>query len=174
MERDAPYRIDMAPTPWRGQLGMAACPGMRRSAPDAQDTLSLDVARIAGLGFQRVISLLDAAELERLGAADLGSLLASRGIMWHQLPVADFGVPCASVTEHWRGLLPGLRATLDSGPILIHCAHGKGRTGTLAATLYTAWGWTADAAIAHVRLYRPGAIETPGQEAYIRNFPPPL
>jgi hypothetical protein len=170
MESHASYRIDMAPTPWPGQLAMAACPGMRSSPRAGEDALSADVARIAALGCRVVITLLDGAELQRLGASDLGTLLVSHGIVWHQLPVADFGVPGATVTARWRSLLPALREVLDSGPMLIHCAHGKGRTGTLAATLFTEWGWTADAAIAHVRWHRPGAIETPGQEAYVRSF----
>jgi atypical dual specificity phosphatase len=59
---------------------------------------------------------------------------------------------------------------LQSGNILIHCAHGKGRTGTLAATLFKAWGWSSDAAIARIRQYRLGAIETHKQEAYIEAF----
>jgi atypical dual specificity phosphatase len=55
---------------------------------------------------------------------------------------------------------------------LIHCAHGKGRTGTLAASLFKAWGWSSETAVAQVRQYRIGAIETDKQEAYVAAFEP--
>jgi protein-tyrosine phosphatase len=52
----------------------------------------------------------------------------------------------------------------------VHCAHGKGRSGTLVATLFKTWGWTTDEAVKHVRKHRPGAIETLKQEAYVQAF----
>jgi protein-tyrosine phosphatase len=70
-------------------------------------------------------------------------------------------------------LIPALTKTLQSGPILVHCAHGKGRSGTLVATLFKAWGWTAEDAVKHVRKHRPGAIETFKQEAYVHAFESP-
>jgi protein-tyrosine phosphatase len=96
-----------------------------------------------------------------------------KGIRWHQLPVVDFGVPTAAVTAQWCRLIPDLTQTLQTGPVLIHCAHGKGRSGTLAATLFKAWGWESADAVAHVRKHRPGAIETLDQEAYVHAFEPP-
>ena len=94
------------------------------------------------------------------------------GIGWHQLPVVDFGVPSLTVTAQWIRLVPQLTGALQNGNILIHCAHGKGRTGTLAATLFKAWGLRTEAAMARVRQYRPGAIETHKQEAYLKAFEP--
>jgi protein-tyrosine phosphatase len=76
------------------------------------------------------------------------------------------------MTENWIRLIPQLTHTLQTGNILIHWAHGKGRTGTLAATLFKAWGWSSEAAVAQVRQYRIGAIENHKQEAYIEAFEP--
>jgi atypical dual specificity phosphatase len=77
-----------------------------------------------------------------------------------------------AVTALWIRLIPQLTDTLQTSNILIHCAHGKGRTGTLAATLFKAWGWSSEAAVAQVRQYRIGAIENHKQEAYIEAFEP--
>lgn len=151
---------------------MSGCPGAgaAQDGRAAEHQLSLDVGQMAAQGVQTVVSLLDTVELKRLGAKNLPHHLALHAIDWHQLPVVDFGVPTQAVTSHWQRLLPHLTHVLQSGNILIHCAHGKGRTGTLAATLFKAWGWSAEAAIARVREYRPGAIETHKQQAYVEAF----
>jgi protein-tyrosine phosphatase len=153
---------------------MSACPGAggANGSLESERRLVLDVAHIAAQEVLTVVSLLDTTELQRLGAKNLSHHLAQHGIGWHQLPVVDYGVPSQAVTSQWQRLLPQLTQVLQGGNILIHCAHGKGRTGTLAATLFKAWGWSSDAAMARVRQYRPGAIETHKQEAYVEAFEP--
>lgn len=166
------FGIDFAPTPWLGRVGMSACPGAggANGSPESERLLALDVAQMAAQDVNTVVSLLDTTDLQRLGAKNLPHHLGVHGMGWHQLPVVDFGVPSLAVTTQWRRLIPQLTAILQTGNILIHCAHGKGRTGTLAATLFKAWGWSSDAAMARVRQYRPGAIETHKQEAYVQAF----
>jgi ADP-ribosyl-[dinitrogen reductase] hydrolase len=151
---------------------MSRCPGagIAHGGPESERQLSLDVGHIAAQGVQTVVSLLDTVELKRLGAKNLPHHLALNAMAWHQLPVVDFGVPTQAVTSQWQRLMPHLTQVLQNGNILIHCAHGKGRTGTLVATLFMAWGWSAEAAIARVRQYRPGAIETHKQQAYVEAF----
>ncbi len=151
---------------------MSACPGAcgAHSSAEAERHLALEVAQIAAHEVKTVVSLLDTSDLQRLGAKNLPHYLGVHGIGWHQLPVVDFGVPSLAVTTQWRRLVPQLTAVLQTGNILIHCAHGKGRTGTLAATLFKAWGWSSEAAMARIRQYRPGAIETHKQEAYVEAF----
>ena len=153
---------------------MSACPGAggANGSPESERLLAVDVAQMAAQGVRTVVSLLDTEELQRLGAKNLPHHLGAHGIGWHQLPVADFGVPSLPVTAQWIRLVPQLTGVLQNGNILIHCAHGKGRTGTLAATLFKAWGLSTEAAMARVRQYRPGAIETHKQEAYIQAFEP--
>jgi len=166
------FTIDFAPTPWKGQVGMSACPGKKQSDLSIDNPLAADIALLLAHGIKTVVSLLDTIELQRLGAKNLSHHLGLHGIQWHQLPVVDFGVPSAAVTAQWRRLIPQLTNTLQSGNILVHCAHGKGRTGTLVATMYKTWGWSSEAAIARVRQYRPGAIETHKQESYVEAFTP--
>ena len=153
---------------------MSACPGAGGAVGSAESErrLALDVAQMAAQDVKSVVSLLDTKELQRLGAKNLPHQLGLHGIAWQQLPIADFGVPSLAVTALWIRLIPQLTDTLQTSNILIHCAHGKGRTGTVAATLFKAWGWSSEAAVAQVRQYRIGAIENHKQEAYIEAFEP--
>ena len=153
---------------------MSSCPGSRCGVPCAHDVLLTDVECIVQQGIRIVVSLLAADELERLGAKNLPYQLAQHGIAWYQLPVVDFGVPSLQVTAQWLQLMPALKNALQTGPVLIHCAHGKGRTGTMVATLFKAWGWHSEEAIAWTRQCRVGAIENLKQEAYVRAFESPL
>lgn len=146
---------------------MSACPGSRRGVAFAEDVLVADIECLVRHGIRTVVSLLGDDELARLGAKNLPHQLALHGVAWQQLPIKDFGVPNVRATIQWRSLLPKLTRTLESGPILVHCAYGKGRTGTMVATLFTAWGWCSEEAIAWVRQHRKGAIENPRQEAYV-------
>jgi ADP-ribosyl-[dinitrogen reductase] hydrolase len=164
--------MNFVPTPWHGQIALSSCPGRGNAAAAPEEILVADVELLKQQGIRTVVSLLETAELERLGAKSLSHHLGLRGITWHQMPVVDFGVPSLAVTAQWCRLIPALTQTLHSGPILVHCAHGKGRSGTLVATLFKAWGWTAEDAVKHVRQHRPGAIETLKQEAYVHAFEP--
>jgi protein-tyrosine phosphatase len=162
--------MDFVPTLWHGQIALSSCPGRGDDATDRDEILVADVLYLKQQGIRTVVSLLEIAELERLGAKSLSHHLGLHGITWHQLPVVDFGVPSLAVTAQWCRLIPTLTQTLRSGPVLVHCAHGKGRSGTMVATLFKAWGWTSDEAVKHVRRHRPGAIETLKQEAFVHAF----
>jgi len=164
--------IDFAPTPWPYKLGMSSCPGWRTGGKAPKEVLLADVECIVRHGIRTVISLLGTDELESMGAESLPHHLALHDIGWHQLPVEDFGVPTLAVVARWYDLLPELTSMLQTAPILIHCAHGKGRTGTMVATLFKAWGWGSEEAIAWVRRYRNGAIENLKQETYVEAFRP--
>ena len=62
-------------------------------------------------------------------------------------------------------------ASLAPGGISVAPA-GLGRSGMIAAKLLTACGAEPAEAIGLVRRARPGAIETPAQEAYVLREPP--
>lgn len=171
-----PLHIDTLRLQPAGRLAMTHCPG--RSTLDGrgrlwQRHLDEDIAAIHAAGFGGVLSLLSDPELAALGAAGLGTGLQRAGLHWWQFPIEDFGVPGPESLQAWRTLQHELLARLRAGEgVLLHCAAGLGRTGTMAATLLKALGDDGETAIARVRQARPGTIETAAQEAFVRTFEP--
>lgn len=115
-----------------------------------------------------------ASDLE--GAHDLGirvvvnlhtrhhdpNLMARLGLTEVHLPVRDFTPP--TPTQLDQGVA-AISQAIDAGQaVLVHCAGGRGRSGTLAACYLVSRGIPVDEAIADVRAKRPGAIETSRQE----------
>ena len=64
-----------------------------------------------------------------------------------------------------------IQASLKSNqPVLVHCVHGLGRTGTIIAGYLTTCGYTAQGAIDYIRQLRHGFVETEEQEAVIYEY----
>ena len=115
---------------------------------------------LADAGVRLVVNLHPRAHpAERLTRLDLTEL---------HLPVADFTPPS---TEQLATGVAAIREAVASGQrVAVHCGGGLGRTGTLVACYLVDGGLSADEAIAEVRRLRPGSVETPAQEAAVRDF----
>lgn len=159
-----------------GRIGMTHCPG--RCRPDGrgrawQRDLAQDVAAIQAAGFGTVLSLVDDAELAALGASSLSRQLHQAGLHGVRMPIPDFGVPDAQGQAVWRGVQAQVLSRLQAGEsVLVHCAAGLGRTGTMVAVLLKALGDAPDVAIDRVRTARPGTIETEAQIRFVHEFDP--
>ena len=169
-----PLHIDYIHVDAAGAIGMTHCPG--RSTMDARGRLwkrdlHQDVDAICRAGFGTVVTLLENDELIAFGAGTLGARLQDAGLQWLQFPIADFGVPAPHEHPAWRSILSNLVVRLQAGErVLVHCAAGFGRTGSMVATVLKALGQDSESAIVRVRSARPGTIETSTQYAFVVEF----
>jgi len=159
-----------------GRIGITFCPGKHDRAALtgawARD-LGADLDAIVAWGARRLVTLVEPAELVALKVPDLGAEAQARGLEWRHLPIADFSVPDEDFEAHWRREGAEIRALLrEGGDIVMHCKGGLGRAGMIAARLLVELGTPPDEAMAQVRRARPGAIETPAQEALVRRTVP--
>ena len=155
--------------PGMGRVGLTLCPGkQQRGAATgawARD-LAADLDAIAEWGAVAVVTLLEPAEMKRLGVEQLKVEVEARGMEWWHVPIKDGGVIDIEQASPWGvicdyHLLPVLRDGFD---VLVHCKGGLGRAGTMAGDLLVQLGVDAERAVELVREARPGAIENQEQE----------
>jgi atypical dual specificity phosphatase len=90
-------------------------------------------------------------------------------INYLHLRVEDFGAPSI---EEIASTVDYIQHQIDNTkPVIVHCAAGKGRTGTiLAAYVLKKENLTADEAIKKIRNLRPGSIQSNIQEMTISMY----
>jgi atypical dual specificity phosphatase len=97
-----------------------------------------------------------------------GEFLKKVGILTEQIPVADFTAP---TLKQVKQAVTIIHFYLDRNmPVAVHCMAGLGRTGTILACYLVGEGKSADEAIAVIRRWRHGSIETLDQEAVIHDY----
>lgn len=157
-----------------GHLGLTLCPGKKGDSVFGAGwdrDLDIDLDAIKAWGAQAVVTLVEDSELELLSVTGLGDATRARGMDWHHFPIPDLDVPTPKAKAHWRQLAPRLHSILETGGrVLVHCRGGLGRAGTVAALLLVDRGHPAGEAMALVRAARSGAIETPVQERFVRDY----
>jgi protein-tyrosine phosphatase len=158
----------------RGKIGVTFAPGKNDRSYGglwARD-LDADLEAIVDFGAKALVTLLEQQELARLAITRLGLEAERRGLEWHHLPIRDVSVPDAEFEAKWPAAAHRLRARLEAGGnVVVHCRGGLGRAGMISARLLVELGCDPERAMARVRAVRPGAIETPKQEEWVRTGP---
>lgn len=163
----------------RGMLGLTFCPGMNTDDAKTRSSggtiyrrnLDDDLAVIKAWGASFIITLIEDFEFGRLRVRRLGQSIRDLDLAWHHMPIPDMAAPGEAFETIWLEHLPAIRAKLDAGArILIHCRHGRGRTGTVAARLLIEHGMEPSRAVDCVRSVAPACIATPAQENYLMSI----
>lgn len=166
-----PLQIDAVMTPDGGAIGLTFCPG--KTDPHAATgswarDLDTDLATIVAWGASSLFTLIEDHEFKLLGVPELGPRAEATGLAWHHVPIRDVSVPDERFEAAWHNYGTSLRNQLKAGKnIVVHCRGGLGRTGLVACRLLVELGQDPVEALIAVRAARPGAVETPTQEAYV-------
>jgi protein-tyrosine phosphatase len=157
-------------------VGITFAPGKNDpyaiGGPWARD-LTKDLDAIAAWNAKAVVTLIEPHEFRLLAIADLGAEVQRRGMEWLHLAIRDVSTLGSEFEERWPADSKRLRRRLDAGEnIVVHCRGGLGRAGMISARLLVESGIEPEAAIDRVRAARPGAIETPQQEEWVRSGSP--
>jgi protein-tyrosine phosphatase len=168
--------IDGIVLPGGGCIGLTHFPGRRGTDGIGRDwrrDLDADFAAIADWRASALVTLVEETEFATYGAGDFAARVRRQPFQWHHIPIPDMQTPSAEALKHWQQLAPQFAQSIRRGErVVVHCAAGLGRTGMMVARLLVdQFGYQPEAAIEVVRAHRPGTIETPRQEAFVRDLP---
>ena len=90
------------------------------------------------------------------------------GLLAKHVPIPDMTAPTQKQIEECIAVIQEARKQ-EMG-VAVHCAAGKGRTGTILACYLVAEGQSADQATKRIRELRPGSIEVREQEEAIHDY----
>ena len=162
--------------PAKGSIGITFCPGKKQvsAMSGAWDRdLGLDLDTIKAWGASTIVTLIEPHEIQELKVTGIDSEAVDRGLEWLHMPITDVSPPDHRFAEAWRQHGARLVDEVRAGTrVVVHCKGGLGRAGTVAALMLVELGMAPDDAIRTVRTARKGAIETPEQELYIREWVP--
>ncbi len=149
--------------PWPGKLAIAAC-------PRGGDWLSAELGYWRCDSVDTIVSLLTLDEQDELSLSEEGTKARSLGMHFVSLPIRDRQVPDSE--SEVEAVVRDLDAELSGRRnVVVHCHHGIGRSGLLAACLLMNRGHSPDAAMRLVSEARGTSIpETAEQKQWIERY----
>lgn len=172
--RTHPLCVDWLPVGPPGRLGLTLAPGKTawtKGGKRWQRDLLPDLDRLVrDVGAQDLVCLLEDHELRRLQIPDLARQAERRGLHVHRLPIPDGGVlPDVAMVED---LVVRIVAALEQDrAVVVHCAGGLGRSGTIAGCVLARLGHAPADALAMLHEHRsPRCPENRAQERFIEQF----
>lgn len=170
----SPIRVDGLPSPFAGTVGLTLAPGKHQYSQEGfkwQRDLSQDLDRLVSVFDTKVlICLLEDDELERLKIPNLVPEAERRGLEVHRLPIPDRGVlPDLAPVEAIVKVIVDAAAAGKS--VVIHCAGGLGRAGTVGGCFLVETGMSGDEAVQTLHERRsPRSPETKAQKRFISAY----
>lgn len=114
-----------------------------------------------------IVCLVPLSELKQMQMPDYVEKM-SKYIPTIHLPIRDGHAPSVADANI---LISHITTMLSEGKnVLIHCRCGLGRAGTIAAATILHYSLPLEKSIALVREKRPGAIQTPVQEKFLKSY----
>lgn len=125
--------------------------------PGSTDHLSVDLQEMAASGIGVLVTLTESSFSP--------AIVREAGLDYYHLPVVDYSPPSEKQFAEFVRIVEKQKEgnTAKKGAVLVHCAAGIGRTGSMIAAYLISQGYSAEQAIQEVRRKRPGSIETNAQ-----------
>ena len=114
------------------------------------------------------MSLLTKTELSALKIKDFKKNIKMQGFQHYTEEIEDLGVPSQIRMNSFKRLIKNIISEIRrDNNVLIHCNAGMGRSGLVAGVILQEMTELREP-IEYVRKFRKGAIETRGQEEFIK------
>ena len=173
--RTHPIRVSFLPLDLPGRVGLTLAPGKHQMAKRGyrwERDLDDDLLRL-GVTYRTdlLVCLVEDHELRHLGIPDLLDRADARNIRVHRHPIPDGGSPPDA--RSLRSTVELVRHTAAVGEtVVIHCAGGLGRTGTVAGCLLRILGYSQEETLSTLRSARgPRCPENNRQIRFIEDYP---
>ena len=162
--------IDAADHGLPGAIGVTLAPGKVDLRRGWDRDLEADLTRLRSVfGIDVIVSLMEPWEYDHLAIANLATRSEAHGMAVILFPIKDRNAPGNGTEDAFIKLIRDIIALASAGKnVLIHCRGGRGRSGTIAASVLVARGHAPDVALDKFRAARLTRTAIDVQEAWVR------
>lgn len=163
-----PFPISDYCLPNGTKIGIGFCPGHSARHDIGFRNLQEDLFRVKNWGATTIVTLIEPHEFKSLGVEELEKEVMKYGIDWVWFPIKDCSTPNPSEFKNFKNFIKKLIMKIEMKEnLFIHCRGGLGRSGIIAVEILKQMSVSPDNALATVRSFRPGAVETLSQEHFV-------